>query len=110
MTAASSTTELDQTISALQGGLTSVPPATAVSVIDSFYQQAQDLGASEIASNLSSLKQLLTSGNATGPEIGQVLTQLGSQTTSAASSADGAVSGKLQQLGQLLSEAGKSLS
>lgn len=107
---ASSTTELDQTISALQGGLTSVPPATAVSVIDSFEQQVQGLGASEIASNLSSLKQLLTSGNATSQDIGQVLTQLGSQTTSAASGADAAVASKLQQLGQLLAEAGKSLS
>lgn len=106
----SSTTELDQTISALQGGLTSVPPATAVSVIDSFEQQVQDLGASEIASNLSSLKQLLTSGNATSQDIGQVLTQLGSQTTSAASGAEASISSKLQQLGHLLAEAGKSLS
>lgn len=106
----SSTTELDQTISALQGGLTSVPPATAVSVIDSFEQQVQGLGASEIASNLSSLKQLLTSGNATGAQIGQVLAQLGSQTTSAASGADASISSKLQQLGALLTEAGKSLS
>lgn len=105
----SSTTQLDQTISALEGGLTSVPPATAVSVIESFEQQVQSLGASEIASNLSSLKQLLTSGNATGPDIGQALTQLGSQTTSAASGADADVSSKLQQLGQLLTKAGESL-
>ena len=105
----SSTTELDQTISALEGGLTSVPPATAVSVIDSFEQQVQSLGASEIASNLSALKQLLTSGSATGSDIGQVLVQLGSQTTSTASSADASISSKLQQLGQLLTEAGNSL-
>ena len=106
----SSTTELDQTISALQGGLTSVPPATAVSVIDSFEQQLQSLGKSEIASNLSSLKQLLTSGSATGADIAQALTQLGSQTKGAASGADAALSSKLQQLGELLTEAGKSLS
>ena len=108
MTAAA-TSELDQTISALQGGLTAVPPATAVSVIESFEQQVSSLGATQIASALSELKQLLTSGSATGPAIGKVLSQLGEQTTSAASSADATVSGKLKQLGQLLTEAGKSL-
>jgi ABC-type transporter Mla subunit MlaD len=105
----SSTAELDQTISTLQEGLTSVPPATALSLIDSFGQQVQDLGKSEIASNLSALKQLLTSGSATGPDIGQVLVQLGSQTTSTASGADASISNKLQHLGQLLTEAGNSL-
>lgn len=107
---AASTIELDQAIAALQGDLTSVPPATALSVIDSFEQQAQGLGANETASNLSALKELLTSGTATGPDIGQVLTSLGSQTTLAASGAEADVSSKLKQLGQLLSEAGKTLS
>jgi ABC-type transporter Mla subunit MlaD len=106
---ASSTAELDQTISALQGGLISVPPATALSVIDSFERQVQDLGKNEIAIHLSALKQLLRSGNATSPDIGKVLTQLGEQTTLAASSADTNVSSKLQQLGQLLTQAGNSL-
>lgn len=105
-----STAELDQTIAALQGDLTSVPPTTALSIIDSFSQQVQGLGASEIASNLSALKQLLTSGNATGSDIGQVLTSLGSQTSLAASSADAAGSSKLKQLGELLTSAGKTLS
>lgn len=105
-----STAELDQTIAALQGGLTSVPPATALSVIESFEQQVQGIGASEISSHLSTLKELLTSGNATGSDIGQVLTQLGAQTMNAASSADANVSNKLQQLSQLLTEAGNSLS
>lgn len=105
-----STAELDQTIAALQSELTSVPPATALSVIDSFKEQVQDLGKSEIASSLSELKQLLTSGNATAPDISQVLTSLGSQTMKTASSADANVSSKLKQLGQLLTEAGNSLS
>lgn len=104
-----STTELDQTIAALQGGLTSVPPETAVSVISSFEQQAQGLGASELASGLTNLKQLLTSGNASGAEIGQALSQLGSQTSAIASGADPAFADKLQQLGELLSSAGQSL-
>jgi hypothetical protein len=105
----SSSTELDDAIATLQEELTFVPPTKALSLIDSFQQQAQNLGKSEIASNLSALKQLLTSGSATGSDIGQVLVQLGSQTTSTASGADASISSQLQQLGQLLNEAGNSL-
>ncbi|HCF28257.1 MAG TPA: hypothetical protein DEV81_13885 [Cyanobacteria bacterium UBA11049] len=104
-----SSTELDSAIATLQEGLTFVPPTKALGLIDSFQKQVQDLGKSEIASNLSALKQLLTSGSATGSDIGQVLVQLGSQTTSTASGADASISSKLQQLGQLLDEAGNSL-
>ena len=107
---AASTSELDQTIAALQGELTSVPPTTALDIIDSFEQQVQGLGASEIASNLSKLKQLLTSGNATGSDIGQVLTSLGEKTTLVASGADAEISTKLKQLGELLTSVGNSLS
>ncbi len=103
------TAELDEAIATLQEELTFVPPTLALGLIDSFQQQVQNLGLSEIASNLSALKQLLTSGSATGSDIGQVLVQLGSQTTSTASGADASVSSKLQQLGQLLNEAGNSL-
>ncbi|MBD2103279.1 hypothetical protein [Leptolyngbya sp. FACHB-261] len=109
----SSTANIDATISALQGGLTSVPPSTAVTVIENFEQQLQGLddpGATRIASSLTELKQLLTGGNASGPAIGQVLSQLGTQTSSAASKADSGLASKLTQLGELLSQAGSSLS
>ena len=105
----SSSNELDDAIATLQEELTFVPPTKALSLIDTFQQQVEDLGKSEIASNLSALKQLLTSGSATGSDIGQVLVQLGSQTTSTASGADASISSQLQQLGQLLDEAGNSL-
>ena len=105
----SSSTELDDAIATLQEELTFVPPTKALSLIDTFQQQVEDLGKSEIASNLSALKQLLTSGSATGSDIGRVLVQLGSQTTSTASGADASISSQLQQLGQLLNEAGNSL-
>ena len=104
-----SSTELDDAIATLQEELTFVPPTKALSLIDTFQQQVEDLGKSEIASNLSALKQLLTSGSATGSDIGRVLVQLGSQTTSTASGADASISSQLQQLGQLLNEAGNSL-
>lgn len=105
----SSSNELDDAIATLQEELTFVPPTKALSLIDTFQQQVEDLGKSEIASNLSALKQLLTSGSATGSDIGRVLVQLGSQTTSTASGADASISSQLQQLGQLLDEAGNSL-
>ncbi|URD51249.1 hypothetical protein [Chroococcidiopsis sp. CCNUC1] len=106
----SPTAELDSAIAVLQEGVTFAPPLTALNLIDSFQQQVQNLGNSEIASNLSALKQLLTSGSATGADIGRVLLQLSFQTTSAAESADPDISSKLQQLAQLLSEVGNSLS
>lgn len=104
-----SSSTVDEAIATLSEELTFVPPTLAIGLIDSFQQQVQDLGKSEIASNLSALKQLLTSGSATGSDIGQVLVRLGSQTTGTASGADASVSSKLQQLGQLLNEAGNSL-
>lgn len=107
--ATSSATDIDQVISALKGGLTAVPADTAVQVIDSFEQQVRGLGASEIADNLAKLKGLLASGSGSPQEISQTLSQLGSQTSAAAPSADPGLTNKLQELGQLLSSAGQSL-
>lgn len=99
------TADLDSTISALQGGLTSLPPEAAVSNIESWQQQLQG---TEIATTLEQLKTALTSGGATGQSVGQLLTQLGTQTASSASNGGDAAS-KLQQLAQMLTQAGSSL-
>jgi len=99
--------DLDSTISALQGGLTSLPPEAAVSNIESWQQQLQG---TELATALEQLKGALTSGSADGQSIGQLLAQLGAQTSSSASDASGDAASKLQQLGQLLTQAGSSLS
>lgn len=107
--ATSSATDIDQVISALKGGLSSLPADTAVQVIDGFEQQVGSLGATEIADNLVKLKSLLTSKSGSPQEISQTLSVLGLQTSAAASGADAALSGKLQELGQLLSSAGQSL-
>ncbi|HEY9845208.1 MAG TPA: hypothetical protein V6D03_03335 [Candidatus Caenarcaniphilales bacterium] len=98
--------DLDSTISALQGGLTSVPPEAAISNIESWQQQLQG---TEIASALEQLKTALTSGNASGQSVGQLLAQLGKQTADSASGASGDAANKLQQLGQILTQAGSSL-
>lgn len=96
--------DIDSTIAALQGGLTSVPPEAAVSVIESWQQQLQG---TEIAETLGQLKLALTSGG--GGNVASILADLGSQTTAAAGSANGEPASKLQKLGQLLSQAGDSI-
>lgn len=104
--------DIDGTISALQGGLTSLSPSVAVSNIQGWEQQLQgsnDPATQQIAADLGELRQLLTSGSLDGKAIGQVLSRLGTGTTSVAAGAGGAQS-KLQQLGQLLSKAGETLS
>ena len=106
------TSDLDTTISALQGGLTAVNPNTAVSVISNWQQQLTASGDSSLQSisdDLDELKTELTSGSLDGKAIGAILKRLGSKTTSAASSANGQVASKLETLGKLLSGAGNSL-
>ena len=103
-------TPLDQTVTALEGGLTSLSPSAATSNIDSWIET---LGGNEslgtITDGLRDLKDALTSTPLDGARIGGLLTQLGAQTTSAASTADGASSAQVNRLGSLLSQAGKSL-
>ena len=102
------TADLDSTISALKGGLTSLPAEAAVANIESWQQQLKD-AAPEVASALGELKTALSSGNASGSSIGAILTKLGTQTSGAGTSAGGAAGKQLQDLGQMLSQAGSSL-
>lgn len=98
--------DLDSTIAALQSGITSLPPEAAVSVIESWQSQLQG---TEVAEMLGQLKMALTGGGAGGSSVGQILSELGSQTTASAETTSGDAMSKLQQLGQLLSKAGSSL-
>jgi hypothetical protein len=98
--------ELDATISALQQGLTAIPADQAVAVISSWQQKLQG---TDLAEDLGELKTALSNGG-TGASIGQILTDLGEDTTETASGASGEIAQKLQQLGSLLKQAGGSLS
>ncbi|MCY7273191.1 MAG: hypothetical protein LH702_05465 [Phormidesmis sp. CAN_BIN44] len=100
------TVDLDSTIAALQGGITSLPPEAAVSAIESWQSQLQG---TEIAETLSELKMALEGSGTGSSSIGEILSDLGSQTTTSAGTATGDAMSKLQQLGQLLSKAGSSL-
>lgn len=107
------TSDLDATIDALHGGIMAISPSAAVSTIDGWQAQLQSANQPElqaIANDLGELKRQLTSGDLNGRAIGQLLTRLAERTSAAAGSADGAKQGKLQQLAQLLSKAGRSLS
>ena len=96
--------DVDSTIAALKGGLTSIPAETAVAVIDSWKQQLQG---NPIAQDLDKLKQALTSGDKAA--ISKTLAEVGKNTTQAAGSASGDAATKIKQLGELLSQAGSSL-
>ncbi len=104
--------ELDGTISALQGGITSLSPTTAVSNIESWESQLQATGKpalTSIATDLGALRQELGSGNLDGAAIGKLLSKLGKSTTDVAAQAEASSQTKLATLGSLLTKAGSAL-
>lgn len=104
-----SNSDLDATISALQGGLTSVSPSAAASVVENWISTLKSAGLTEIAATLTRLHTELTSGHLTGAKIGPILTELGTQTEHAAAGAEAGAAGKLTQLASLLTKAGGSI-
>jgi hypothetical protein len=98
------TIDIDTTIAALQQGLTSVPIEQAISIIKSWQQQLQG---TDLAEDLGDLKQALTNGDSSS--IAQILSDLGEDTSESAASATGDIAVKVEQLGELLSQAGQSL-
>jgi hypothetical protein len=98
--------DLNSTIAALQGGLTALPPEAAVDNIESWQKQLQG---TEAATLLGELKAALT-GKGSGKSVGTLLNELGAQATSAAGSVSGDAAKKLEELGQMLVQAGSSLS
>ncbi len=100
------TVDLDSTIAALQSGITSLPPEAVISTIESWQSQLQG---TEIAETLGKLKMALEGKGMSGAAIGELLSDLGAQTAAAGGTASGDAMSKLQQLGQLLSQAGSSL-
>lgn len=98
------TIDVDTTIAALQQGLTSIPVEQAIAVIESWQQQLQG---TDLAEDLGDLKAALTSGDVAS--ISQILSDLGEDTSEAAADATGDVAVKVEQLGELLTQAGQSL-
>ena len=104
--------ELDDTISALSGGITSLSPTTAISNIEGWESKLQATGKpalTGIAADLNALRAELSSGRLDGAAIGQLLSSLGKSTTDVADEADESNKGKLTTLGSLLTKAGSAL-
>ncbi len=95
--------DLNGTISALKGGLTSIPAEAAVSNIESWEKDLKD-AAPEIATLLGQLKTALKNGSATPESLSKLLGSLAEKTSSAA-----AGSKEVEELGSLLKKAGSSL-
>jgi hypothetical protein len=98
------TIDIDSTIAALQQGLTSIPIEQAIAIIESWQQQLQG---ADLAEDLGDLKQALQSGDT--QSIAQIMSDLGEDTSESASAATGDIAVKVEQLGELLSQAGQSL-
>lgn len=104
--------ELDSLLSALEGDITALDSEATLSLIDEWYgplHKSKEPEIKEIASSLKELKQLLKGGKATGHEVGEVLIEIGEQTTNVASDADTGLKTLLQKLGKQLTKAGTSL-
>lgn len=100
---------LDGTIAALQSGLTSLPPETAVETIKQWQQQLQG---TPIAPTLGELKLMLKSDSPAGgtsQHPGTLLSQLGDQVAALKGTTDPDLAPRLEQLSQLLKQAGQSL-
>lgn len=98
------TIDVDTTISALQGGLTSIPIEQAIAVIESWQQQLQG---TDLAEDLGALKAALSDGDVAA--ISEILMDLGEDTSESAADATGDIAVKVERLGELLSQAGESL-
>lgn len=98
------TIDVDTTISALQQGLTSIPVEQAIAVIESWQQQLQGTDLSE---DLGALKAALSEGDVAA--ISEILIDLGEDTSESAADATGDIAVKVEQLGELLTQAGESL-
>lgn len=102
--------QLQQTLGALQGGLTDIDPATAASNVRSWVNTLQGAsvpGAENLTADLSDLADRLESGDLEG--VGGLLARIGQATNSAASAAPQADQDGLRQLGSTLSNAGDQL-
>ncbi|MBE9012927.1 hypothetical protein IQ250_22255 [Pseudanabaenaceae cyanobacterium LEGE 13415] len=95
------TANVDDTIALLQSGLISIDPEAALTNIESWQEQ---LKGTPFAETLGELKLAIDGGIRSG-EIGSIMADLGKQVSTAASSQEGEVASKLQELAQVLSGA-----
>lgn len=101
-----------ETITALEGGLSSLGTDQAVSNIEGWQARLEDAGDPALltlAEQLGALSSALQAESIDQAEVGLLLTELGGRTSEAAETAQGDEAAQLASLGTLLSEAGNSL-
>ncbi|MBD1852283.1 hypothetical protein H6F87_20095 [Cyanobacteria bacterium FACHB-502] len=96
--------DLDATIAALQQGVTSIPLDEAIAIIETWQSQLQG---HDLAEDLGELKAALQNGNS--GEIAKLLIDIGEDASGASSIAPSEVMPRLQQLGQVLYQAGHAI-
>ena len=102
--------DVQGTISALEGGITNLAPAAALDNINGWIAQLDGMdGADDVVEGLRELREALGDTPLDGEYIGEILTDLGEETTEAAGTVTGAQRDGLMRLGELLSTAGASL-
>lgn len=98
------TMDLNATIAVLQQGVTSIPLDEAVAIIETWQSQ---LEGQDLAEDLGELKAALQNGES--GQISDLLIDMGEDTTGISSAAPSEFTPKLQQLGQLLYQAGHAI-
>lgn len=101
--------QLDATINALQGGLTNAAGAAGSNITGWIKTLQGNPQLAGISSELQNLQDALASGGTDTSALASSLSNLGQQTTKAASSATPDAQAKLTQLGQALSSAASQL-
>ncbi|MDX1530358.1 MAG: hypothetical protein R3362_02410 [Rhodothermales bacterium] len=105
-------TQLDGTLSALEGGVTALSPAAARGTIERWLNTlAEHDGLNDVATALGELRDALAAPRLRAGTIGPILSRLGERTTAAAGQAeDDEVARRVRTLGRTLSRAGDALS
>ncbi|MGI4884602.1 MAG: hypothetical protein ACRYFR_06545 [Janthinobacterium lividum] len=103
------TSQLDATLTALQGGLANAAGAAGPNIAGWIKTLQGNPQLSGISSELQNLHDALSSGASDTGALASSLSTLGEKTTRVASSATPDAQAKLQQLGQALTAAGSQL-
>jgi len=105
--------QIDDTTSALSGGLTAVPLSAASSLIskwESTLKGSGNAGLESISEELGHLGTHLSGGSLDAKKVGEHLTSLSSKVSTVAGTQSGMVSSSLSKLSSALSSAGSQLS
>jgi hypothetical protein len=104
--------QLESLSQLLQGDLSAVDPDAVLEIVDDLHglvQQFKQPGAKELAASLKELQKLFKRKEPTGHNLGELLSELGEQTSSIAHATDPDLKTPLQHLGKQLTKVGRSL-